>query len=79
MMWRAVEWTVVMGVLCWLFVKMWSDKPFDRRVRRKQQRRSTTKQANPVAAVEGEPAHLPKERIDASDPVPGSGNVSCEL
>ena len=27
MIWRAIEWSVVMSVLCWLFVRMWTDAP----------------------------------------------------
>ena len=32
-LWRAVEWVVIMGVVCWLFIRMWTDTPFSRRRR----------------------------------------------
>jgi hypothetical protein len=25
--WRLIEWGSVMGALCWLFVRMWTDSP----------------------------------------------------
>lgn len=29
-MWRAIEWSFVMGVLSWLFVRMWTESLYDR-------------------------------------------------
>jgi hypothetical protein len=29
-MWRTIEWSFVMGCLSWLFVRMWTDSPYDR-------------------------------------------------
>jgi hypothetical protein len=34
MTWPVVEWSFVMGALCWVFVRMWTDRPFDRRRQR---------------------------------------------
>lgn len=76
MIWRAVGWSFGMGIFCWLFVKMWSDKPFDRRAYRR--RRGPETRAAPAAGEGGDDLQ-PKERIDASDPVSGSTDVSCEL
>jgi len=31
--WRLLEWGFTMALLCWLFVRMWTDMPFARRRR----------------------------------------------
>ena len=33
MSWRLIEWSFVMGALCWLFIHVWTDqlRPFKRR------------------------------------------------
>jgi hypothetical protein len=31
MAWRTVEWSLVMAALSWLFVRMWTEAPYDRR------------------------------------------------
>lgn len=79
MMWRAIEWTAVMGVLCWLLVQAWSDQPFDRRMRRA--RRSAPDGEKPDEGMpEGWLATFqPKERPDASNRATGGGPVLREL
>jgi len=69
--WRLTEWGAIMGALCWLFVRMWTDKPANAasrasRARRRRRRVESTSGGGEASAVDGSPS-------DDPTPAPAAG------